>query len=334
MKLQVGIVGLGYWGPNFIRNFIRHEKSDVIWICDISQKALGKMHDFYPHIKQTTNYMDILNDPSVNLIMVVTPPASHHALVKLALENNKHVVVAKPMTTNSVKAKELLRLAKKKKLLLYGDLTYLHTGAVNYIKDFLQKGKIGIPLYYDSTRSNLGLIQKDVNVIWDLAPHDFAIIDHCFNLQPKKIFASGSKHYGNGNKEEMAHITINYENDFIAHIHVSWVSPIKLRTILIGGTKKMVMYNDVEPDEKVKIYDKGVEVSSEDITYMKPIYRSGDALIPRLQNEESIFVEINDILKSISNKTISYQNAELNIKIVKMLEACDKSLRTGKPVLM
>lgn len=332
MQLNVAIVGLGYWGPNFIRNFTRHEKTHVRWICDISQKALKKMRNFYPHIKQTNNFADILTDPAVNLVMIVTPPESHYKLVKLALEHNKHVVVAKPMTTSSVQAEELLRLAQKKKLLLYGDLTYLHTGAVNYIKNLLQKGKIGTPLYYDSTRSNLGLIQKDVNVIWDLAPHDFAIIEHCFGLKPKKLFASASKHYGSGNNAEMAHITITYENNFIAHIHVSWLSPIKLRTILIGGTKKMVMYNDVEPDEKVKIYDKGVELLSEDITYLKPIYRSGNALIPKLQNEEAIFLEINEIIKNIFSKKISYQNAELNIKIIKLLEACDKSLASGKTI--
>jgi predicted dehydrogenase len=334
MKIKIAIVGLGYWGPNFIRNFIRHEKTDVAWICDISPTALDKMHTFYPHIKQTSKFSDILNDQSVDLVMIVTPPESHYKLVKSALENNKHVVVAKPMTTNSRKALELLRLAQKKKLLLYGDLTYLHTGAVKYVKKLLQKGEIGSPLYYDSTRSNLGLIQKDVNVIWDLAPHDFAIIDHCFGLEPRKIFASGSKHYGKGNNEEMAHITITYENNFIAHIHVSWLSPIKLRTILIGGTKKMVMYNDVEPDEKVKLYDKGVEIASEDITYMKPVYRTGNAIIPKLQNEEAIFIEINDIIKNLSQRPISYPNAELNIKIIKMLEACDKSLRTGKPVIL
>lgn len=333
MQLKVGIVGLGYWGPNFIRNFIRHKKSDIVWVCDLSQKALDKVNNFYPHIKQTKKIEDILNDPSVNLIMIVTPPESHFELAKLALEHNKHVIVAKPMTTNSKKAIQLLKLAKKKKLLLYGDLTYLHTEAVGFIKNYLDKGKIGNPLYYDSTRSNLGLIQKDVNVIWDLAPHDFAIIDYCFGLEPKKIFASASKHYGNGNNEEMAHITITYENNFIAHVHVSWLSPIKLRTILIGGTRKMIMYNDVEPDEKIKIYDRGVDIDTEDITYIKPIYRSGNAIIPQLQNEEAIFHEINDIVKILSEKKISYVNAELNIKIVKMLEACDKSLRTGKPVL-
>lgn len=330
--IKVGVIGLGYWGPNFVRNFIRHPSTDIVWACDLSSKARNEIHSYYPQIKLTDDYQQILSDPEVDLVMVVTPPETHFEIAKAVLNSNKHVLIAKPITVNSQEAKKLLQLAKKKGLLIYGDLTYLFTGAVREIKNFVQKNGIGKPLYYDSTRANLGLIQKEVNVIWDLAPHDLAIIDNCFGFTPQKVFATASKHFTNSKNYEMAHITINYSNNFIAHIHVSWLSPIKMRTVLIGGTKKMIYFDDVEPDEKVKIYDKGIDVSAEDISYMKPVYRSGDVVIPKLKVEEAIYLEIEEIASQILKKKVNYQNAELNISIVSLLEACDKSIKVGKPV--
>jgi len=332
MKLKVAVIGLGYWGPNFVRNFIRHPDTEVVWGCDLSQKARENIAQYFPQVKLTDDYKKILRDSEIDLVMIVTPPETHFKIAKEALESGKHVLMAKPLTTNAKQADKLYQLAKKKNLLLYGDLTYLFTGSVEYIKKFIHKNGIGKPLYYDSTRANLGLIQKEVNVIWDLAPHDFAIIDNCFGLAPLKVFATASKHYGVSKNYEMAHITVTYADDFIAHIHVSWVSPIKLRTVLIGGAKKMIFFDDVEPDEKVKIYDKGIDISKKDISYMKPVYRNGDVIIPKLKIEEAIYLEIDDIVRQINQKRISYSNAELNIKIVKMLEACDRSIKTGKVV--
>jgi predicted dehydrogenase len=331
--IKVGVIGLGYWGPNFVRNFIRNPQTEIVWACDVSLKAREEIQRYYPQIKLTADYQEILQDPTVNLVMVVTPPETHFQIARDVLEANKNVLIAKPITINSKEAQKLLSIAKQKQLLIYGDLTYLYTGAVKYIKSSIRKDSIGKPLYYDSTRANLGLIQKEVNVIWDLAPHDFSIIDACFGLKPVKVFATASKHYQGSKNYEMAHITINYTDGFIAHIHVSWLSPIKMRTVLIGGSKKMIYFDDVEPDEKIKIYDKGIDVSNEDITYMKPVYRSGDVIIPKLKVEEAIYLEIDEIVSQILKKKLNYENAELNIRIVKLLEACDKSIKTGKPVL-
>ncbi len=332
MKIRIGVVGLGYWGPNYVRNFVRHPDSEVIWGCDLSDKSLNGISQLYPQLKVTNNYQDLLKDDSIACIVIATPPATHYEIANAALKANKHVTVAKPLAINLHQAQQLLDLAKEKKLLIYGDLTYLHTGAVKAIKNLIHKGNLGKPLYYDSVRSNLGLIQKDINVIWDLVPHDLSIIDFCFGLKPQKVFATASKHHEYYQTEEMAHIVINYSNNFIAHIHVSWLSPVKIRTILIGGSKRMIYFNDIEPDEKVKIYDKGVDILSEEITPFKPIYRSGKVTIPKIDNEEALFLEIKDIVNQISNKKIYYQNADVNIRIIKLLEACDKSIKTGKPI--
>ncbi|OGE36539.1 hypothetical protein A3B45_00455 [Candidatus Daviesbacteria bacterium RIFCSPLOWO2_01_FULL_39_12] len=329
MKLKVGVIGLGYWGPNFVRNFIRYERTQLVWVCDISEKALKKTCQGYPYLKSTQNYHDLLKDNSLDLIIITTPPNSHYIIAKKALEAKKHVIVAKPLALSSKGANDLLKLANENNLLLHTDLTYLYTAAVRTIKNLIDKGAVGNPLYYDSIRTNLGLIQQDVNVIWDLAIHDLSIIDYWFNLKPEKVFAVASKHNENSKTEEMAHISVTYQNHFIAHIHVSWLSPVKIRTTLVGGTNKMVYFDDLQPDEKIKIYDKGVKIASDSITPFKPAYRSGNIITPTLSQEEALFLEIRDTTNQIMRKSINYLNAQLSIRILKILEACDKSIKTG-----
>jgi len=332
MKLRVGIIGLGYWGPNYVRNFLKNGNVEIAWLCDLSDSALKNMKNLYPQLRITKNYMEILQDNSVGCVAIATPPQIHYKIAKDALMANKHVLIAKPLATNAKDANELLTIAKKKKLLLKGDLTFLYSSGVMTIKDTIKKGSIGVPLYYDSTRSNLGLIQKDVNVIWDLAPHDLSILNYCFGFKPKQIFAIASKHYRHSIGYEIAHITITYPNNFIAHIHLSWLSPVKLRTIFIGGTKKMIYFNDVEPDEKIRIYDKHIKIPSEKVTPFKPIYRTGDVLIPKISNEEGLFLEIQEFIDQILTNSFDYQNANLNLKIVEILEACDKSIKSGHAI--
>lgn len=335
MSIKSAVIGLGYWGPNYIRNFVNHKSTSVIWGCDLSETALKKTGKLYPHLKLTKNYKEILNDKQIELVAIATPPETHYKIARDALLANKHIFIAKPLATKSIHANKLLKIAANKNLLLHCDLTYLYTGAIRKIKTLIESKSIGEPLYYDSTRSNLGLIQKGVNVIWDLAPHDLAILDSCFNkLKPLNILCVGSKHHGNNTKEEMSHITIHYTNNFIAHIHVSWISPVKLRTILIGGSKKMIFYNDVESDEKIKIYDKSIHIDSESITTSKPVYRSGDILIPKLDNEEALYSEINDITNQINKKKINFSNAQMNIRIINILESCDKSLSNNKTITL
>lgn len=334
MKLKIGVIGLGYWGPNYIRNFIRHDQTEVIWACDLSDKSLDLVKNYYPHLKITKDYQEILKDPEIQLVAIATPPETHYKISKDALEANKHVLIAKPLATKLDDAEELVSIAQEKGLMIHGDLTYLYTSAIRRIKEALETKAIGEPLYYDSIRANLGLIQNDVNVIWDLAPHDFAIISYLFGFKAKKVFCVGSKHHDNSKGEEMAHITVTYTNNFIAHIHLSWLSPVKLRTILIGGTEKMILFDDVESDEKVRIYDKGVSIPSESITPFRPVYRSGDIIIPKLSNEEAIFTEINEVLNKINSNAIDYDNAHLNVAIINFLEICDRSLKEDRPILI
>lgn len=331
-KIRVGVIGLGYWGPNYVRNFIRHDQTEVVWGCDISDASLKKIHQSYPHVNLTKNYDDLITDKTLTCIAIATPPETHYKIARAALESGKHVLVAKPLATASAQAKELIRIAKKKNLLLHGDLTYLYTGTVKTIKNLLMKKMIGDPLYFDSTRTNLGLVQNEVNVIWDLAPHDLSIISSWFPFKPKRVFAVGSKHLKNSKTEEMAHITVNYSNGFIAHTHISWLSPVKIRTILVGGTRKMILFDDVQPDEKVKIYDKGVTLPKKSITPFKPVYRSGNVIIPSIDNEEALFVEIEDIVNQIIKGKVNYQNAKLNIDIIRLLEACNESLIKNRPI--
>lgn len=332
MKLRVGIIGLGYWGPNYVRNFLRTTNTEIAWICDLSNAAIENINNLYPNLPTTKIYEDILHDPTVDCVAIATPPQTHYTIAKKSLLANKHVLIAKPLATNAKDAAELLKIAKKKKLFLMGDLTFLYASSVIEIKKQIKNGQIGTPIYYDSIRSNLGLIQKDVNVLWDLAPHDLSIIDYWFGLKPKKILAVGSKHFKHSQGHEIAHITISYTNNFVAHIHLSWLSPIKLRTILVGGTEKMILFNDVEPDEKIRIYDKQVKIKPERVTPFKPVYRTGDVVIPKISNEEGLFLEISEFINQIINKTFDYKNAHLNVRIVELLEACDKSLESGKTI--
>lgn len=331
-KIRVGIIGLGYWGPNYVRNFHKHNQSEVIWACDLSKTSLQKIQYQYPLVKTTPNYQDILNDLTIDCIAIATPPETHYKIAKDSLNSNKHVMLAKPLTTKLSGSKELLKIAKNKKLLLHGDLTYLYTASIKAIKEFLDRDLIGDILYYDSVRSNAGPIRDDASVIWDLAPHDLSIIDYLFKLKPLTVLAVGSKFHQQSTTEELAHITITYSNNFVAHIHLSWLSPVKLRTTYIAGTRKMILFDDVEMDEKIKVYDNQISIPREEITYDRPFYRSGDIIIPKLEHKEGLYVEADEIIKQIITSLIKYQNAEMNLRIIELLEACDQSLQQNRMI--
>lgn len=329
-KIKVGIIGLGYWGPNYVRNFHKHPQAEVLWVCDLSKQTLEKISHQYPLAKITDDYKQILSDDQVDIVAIATPPKTHYKIAKDSLTAGKHVMLAKPLTTKLSTSSELLRIASKKNLLLHGDLTYLYTASIKAIKEFLDRGLIGKVLYYDSVRSNAGPIRDDASVIWDLAPHDLSIIDYLFKLTPKKVSAVASKHHQTSTTEELAHITITYENGFVAHIHLSWLSPVKLRTTYIAGTQKMILFDDVEMDEKIKVYDNKISTPKAKITYDRPFYRSGDIIIPKLEHEEGLYTEATDIINQLNSTKINYRNAHLNLRVINILEACDKSLKTGK----
>src|SRR3984885_6315413 len=288
--IKFGVVGYGYWGPNVVRNLDRLDQTKVVAVCDKSTAARRKVAKAYPDGVVTDDSAVLMSSPEIDAFAVVTPVWTHYALAKAALENGKHVFVEKPFTSNAAQAQELIELAARKNLTIMVDHTFLFTGAVQKIKQLLEDGALGELYYYDSTRVNLGLFQHDINVVWDLAPHDLSIIDHLFQKTPEAVSATGQTHL-NGH-EDVAFITLYFPDNVIAHINVNWLSPVKVRTTLIGGEKKMLVWNDLEADEKIKVYDKGVDVNNGQNVYELLVsYRSGDMWAPRVEQTEALAVE-------------------------------------------
>jgi predicted dehydrogenase len=324
--LKVGVIGYGYWGPNIVRNFNSLDKAKVISICDKNENSLRRAGKVYPHISTICDYNDIISSPDIDIVAVVTPVSTHFELVKKALQNGKHIFVEKPFTSNVTQAEELIELAEKEGLKIMVDHTFIFTGAVRKIKKIIDEGELGNLYYYDSIRVNLGLFQNDVNVIWDLAPHDFAIMDFLVEAKPAAIASSGKAHVNE--LEDTAYITVHFNNNMIAHFNVNWLSPVKVRTTLIGGEKKMLVWNDLEADEKIKIYDKGIEVKTQEGVYNLLVsYRSGDMWVPRVEQTEALKLETEYFVDCILNNVIPINDGHAGLRVVKMLEACDKSLK-------
>ena len=330
--LRVGVIGYGYWGPNIVRNFQGHEKADVVAVCDKNPKSLARVRRAHPEVPVTSDLMEVLTSTQVDVVAVVTPVWTHFELAKLALENGKHVFVEKPFTSTTAQAEQLIELAERKNLKIMVDHTFLFTGAVKRIKQFVDDGTLGGLYYYDSTRVNLGLFQHDCNVIWDLAPHDLSIMDHLIMAKPEAIVATGANHL-NGHAD-VAFLTIYYPNNLIAHINVNWLSPVKVRTTLLGGEKKMLVWNDLEADEKIKLYDRGVQMMSGEAVYQQLVsYRTGDMWSPNIEQIEALKVEASYFIDCIRNNKRPFNDGEAGLRIVRMLEAADESLKLrGKVV--
>jgi predicted dehydrogenase len=332
MQLTIGIVGLGYWGPNLLRNFSSTEGWTVKYACDLEEKNLAKMKGQYPAIIYTNDLTVLLNDPELNAIAIATPTSSHFPIAKAALENGKHVLIEKPMAESAAQADELIALAKANNLHILVDHTFVYTGAVRKIRELVQSGDLGDLYYFDSTRINLGLIQKDVNVLWDLAIHDLSILSQICDLTTlKNLYAHGSKHYGN--QEEIGHLHMSFAGGFEAHIHVSWLSPVKLRQTIIGGTKKMILFNDIEPSEKLRIYDTGIhhalgETKPGDPFF--PAYRTGDVLIPKIDSAEALRLESSHFRDVLLGKEPARVTGEHGRHIVQILEFANQSLRENR----
>lgn len=326
--LNVGVVGVGYWGPNIIRNFHAHQETNVKICADLNQKRLDFIKSNFPIIKTTLKYEEILKDNEIDLVVVCTPVFSHFEIAKSALEAGKHVLIEKPMTSTSMQAKELLDIAEKKGLRVFVDHTFLFTGAVMKMKEIIEGGELGDLYYFDSVRVNLGLFQHDVNVIWDLAPHDISIMQYLLNQKPECVMATGSDHLDNG-LEDVAYLTVYYPNKLIGHIHANWLSPVKVRHTLLAGTKKMVVWDDTEPSEKVRIYDKGVEVikTADQVYNMLIQYRTGDMYCPKLESVEALKAEVGHIVDCIENNKSSFISGEAGLQVVKILEASNDSIK-------
>jgi predicted dehydrogenase len=325
--IRVGIIGYGYWGPNLVRNFNTAEGSQVHTVCDMNQQSLKKVRKSYPDLNTTTDSEALIKNPDIDVVAIATPVFTHYELAKKALEEGKNVFVEKPFTYTSAEAEELIELAEKKNLKIMVDHTFLYTGAVRKIKQLVEDNVLGDIFYYDSVRVNLGLFQHDINVVWDLAPHDISIMQYVINEQPQAVVATGAEHFDRG-LEDVAYLTIFFNKNIIAHINVNWLSPVKVRTTLIGGQKKMLVWNDIEPDEKIKIYDKGVQVKTKEGKYNLLVsYRSGDMWAPRVEQTEALRLMVEKFVDYISNGGRVVNDGIAGMRVVKLLEASTKSLR-------
>ena len=332
--IRMGVIGYGYWGPNIVRNFHNQEGVRVVAVCDGNPAALKRAAKIYPDIRLYSDCREITTATDIDAVAVVTPVSSHFELARQALSNGKHVFVEKPLTATAGEAEELVSLALKKNLVIMVDHTFVFTGAVRKIKQLIDENELGNLYYYDSTRVNLGLFQHDINVIWDLAPHDLSIMDYLLPQKPEAIVATGASHL-NG-LEDVAYITAYFADNLIAHLNVNWLSPVKVRTTLLGGEKRMLVWNDLEADEKIKIYDKGIEVSSAENVYNLLVsYRSGDMWSPRVEQIEALSLECRYFADCVETGQIPFNDGEAGYRIVKMLEATSISLKSrGKLVYL
>jgi predicted dehydrogenase len=329
---RVGVIGYGYWGPNIVRNLNGLETMHAEMVCDRSPGALARARKAHPGIQTVSDATDILRSTQIDAVAVITPVWTHYELAKLALENGKHVFVEKPFTSSSAQAEELIELAARKKLTIMVDHTFLFTGAVRKIRELTESGALGDLYYYDSLRVNLGLFQHDISVVWDLAPHDLSIMDHIIKADPQAIVATGEKHL-NG-VEDVAFLTIYFPQNIIAHINVNWLSPVKIRTTLIGGKKKMLVWNDLVADEKIRVYDKGVQIASgEGLRDLLVSYRTGDMWAPQVEQLEALHVELGYFADCITSNRTPFNDGHAGLRIVRMLEAAEASIR-GKGELV
>jgi len=323
--MNFGVIGYGYWGPNVVRNLMNLDGSQVLAIAEISSAARLRAQKACPGVKVTSEVSEVIRSPNIDAIAIVTPVWTHFDLAKAALENGKHVFVEKPFTSNSAQGEELIDLASRKNLTIMVDHTFLFTSAVTKLSHLIEDGTLGKLYYYDSTRVNLGLFQHDINVLWDLAPHDLSIMDYLIKAAPEAVLATGQNHLNS--HEDVAYMTLYFPQKIIAHINVNWLSPVKVRTTLIGGEKRMVVWNDLEADEKVKLYDRGVDVTSREGVYeLLMNYRSGDMWAPQLEQVEALRQELEYFVQCVSSGQKALNDGCAGLRVVKMLEAASQSL--------
>lgn len=334
--IRIGMIGFGYWGPNLIRNFSELDNAEVIWCSDLSVDRLKKVAKRYPGVKCTTNYQDMLVDPEVDAVVIATPVSTHYPIAKAALEHGKHVMIEKPLTDSSERAMALVELARRVNRVLMVDHTFIYTGSVRKMRELIDSGELGEVLYFDSVRVNLGLFQTDINVIWDLAPHDIAIMDYLLRAEPIAISATGASHAGNG-IANIAYMTLRFPNNLLAHFHVNWLAPVKMRQTLLGCSKKMVVYDDVEPTDKIRVYDKGITLNgSPEKRYQTLVgYRTGDVLIPKIDTTEALQRVAQEFVSSIRENRAPVTDGVAGYRVVRLLEAAQKSLdANGREVLL
>lgn len=334
--VQIGIVGYGYWGPNLVRNFADMQCAKVAAVADLDEARLNLVRQRYPGVDTTTDFGDLLRNPAIDAIAVATPVSTHFELGMAVLKAGKHLWLEKPMAETSEQALRLRDEAERRHRVLIVDHTFIYTGAVRKMGELVKSGELGRIYYYDSIRVNLGLFQRDVSVIADLAVHDFAILEYVLDEHPVAVSASGTNHFP-GTPENLAYVTLFYESGTIAHTNVSWLAPVKVRQVLMGGSKKMISYDDLEPSEKLKIYDKGVSFTDDpkQIHEMRVGYRTGDMWAPKLPVTEALRVEGEHLVDCIHHGTTPQTGADLGVRVVELVEAaCASMRRKGETVYL
>jgi len=326
--IKTAVVGYGYWGPNLVRNFAESGRTTVVGVSDLREDRLVAAQRRFPGIKATNDAAELINDPNVDAVAISTPVSSHFDLAMAALKAGKHVLVEKPITSTSEQALRLMDEAAKRRLTLMVDHTFVYTGAVRKIRDLVQSNDLGDILYYDSVRVNLGLFQRDVDVIWDLAVHDLSIMNYVLDSRALAVTATGMSHVNNG-PENIAYLTVFCGGNLIGHVNVNWLSPVKLRRTLIGGSRKMIVYDDMENSEKVKVYDKGITINGNpETTYQAMIgYRSGDMYAPQLEVTEALNVELRHFADCVESGATPITGGQAGLAVVQILEAATRSMR-------
>ena len=331
--IGIAVVGYGYWGPNLVRNLWEVPGADLRWVCDLQTERLAGVRTRYPSVRITEDFDDVLNDPDVDAIAIATPVGSHHALAMRALQAGKHVLVEKPMAASAEKASRLVDEAARRNLVLAVDHTFIHTGAIRKMRELIDS-EVGDIYYYDSVRINLGLFQNDVSVLWDLAVHDLAIMDFVLPEKPVAVSATGTCHLAGG-PEDIAYLTLHYQSNLIAHVHVNWLAPVKVRRTLVGGSRKMIVYDDLEPSEKIKVYDKGIVIDPRSPSrrnkqdQLRVGYRTGDMWAPQLDLGEALARELREFISCVESGTTPTADAQAGLRVVSILEAASRSLTRG-----
>ena len=326
-NVRIAVVGYGYWGQNLLRNFCELEEASVVMVCDYNGSALSRAKRRYPSIEVTQSYAEVLADPRVDAVVLATPVSLHYSFARQALQAKKHVLVEKPLAQSSTQVMDLIEIAESNRKILMVDHTFLYTGAVRRMKALVSSGEIGELLYFDSVRISLGLVQSDINVLWDLGPHDLSIMDYLFEREPIAISATGVKHL-NTPYENIAYVTGHFAGNLIAHFHLNWLAPVKVRRTMVGGSKKMVVYDDMETSEKIKVYDKGVVQTHDPERREKMLtgYRNGDVLAPQLDGSEALRLMAKEFVGSIVENRTPISDGYAGLRVVRLLEAAQQSM--------
>lgn len=335
--IGVAVIGYGYWGPNLVRNFWDIRDAQLVWVCDLQTERLAGVRRRYPAVEITEDFDQVLSDPRVDAVAIATPVSSHFPLAMRALKAGKHVFLEKPIAETSEQAARLIEEADRRGLVLAVDHTFVHTGAVRKMRDLILN-ELGDVYYYDSVRVNLGLFQHDVSVLWDLAVHDLSIMDFVLNERPVAVSAAGKSHVP-GEPENIAYLTLHFASNLIANIHVNWLAPVKVRRTLVGGSQKMIVYDDLEPSEKIKIYDKGITVDgmngrlSDRANQLRVGYRTGDMTAPQLDMSEALGLELREFITCVERGTSPIADGRAGLRVVRVLEAATQSLRARGQVV-